>query len=151
MSVFACNAACTVPLQRLTEGLCLQEVLGLAAYDGKAADVWSCGVHLYVMLCGAYPFDDPQEPGNIRRIVQNITLANYSWPADPALSCEAKHLVDSILVPEADRRITIDGIVKHPWYLQNLPDELRVCTPQPFENLCIGLHLPWCSDVGDIS
>jgi serine/threonine-protein kinase SRK2 len=109
----------------------VQEVLGLQVYDGKAADVWSCGVHLYVMLVGAYPFDDPNDQGNIPRIVQNITRANYSWPHNLRLSASVKDLVDRILVPEAERRITIEHIMKHPWYLQNLPDELRVRIERP--------------------
>lgn len=100
------------------------EVLLDKEYDGKIADVWSCGVTLYVMLVGAYPFEDPEEPKNFRKTIQRILNVQYSIPDYVHISPECRHLISRIFVADPSKRITIPEIRSHEWFLKNLPAEL---------------------------
>lgn len=87
------------------------EVVSSKPYDGKQADVWSCGVILYVMLTGTTPYNY-SEDGDIRVLFHDIAKARYRMPPD--LSLEAKDLIRRIFIPDPRRRITMDGIWDHP-------------------------------------
>ncbi|KAK4548136.1 hypothetical protein LTR36_010005 [Oleoguttula mirabilis] len=87
------------------------EVVSSKPYDGTQADVWSCGVILYVMLTGTTPYNYSQD-GDIRVLFRDIARAKYWMPPD--LSLEAKDLIKRIFVPDASRRITMDGVWEHP-------------------------------------
>ncbi|XP_074566349.1 serine/threonine-protein kinase SAPK10 [Curcuma longa] len=100
------------------------EVLLKKEYDGKIADVWSCGVTLYVMLVGAYPFEDPEEPKNFRKTIQRILSVQYSIPDYIHISPECHHLISRIFVANPAARITIPEIRNHKWFLKNLPADL---------------------------
>jgi serine/threonine-protein kinase SRK2 len=101
------------------------EVLSRKHYDGEIADVWSCGVTLYVMLVGAYPFEDSSDPRNFRKTIQRIMGVKYSFPANLRLSGECLDLIRQIFVANPAKRVTLKGLKQHPWFLQNLPDELK--------------------------
>ncbi|KAL3630515.1 Serine/threonine-protein kinase sapk2 [Castilleja foliolosa] len=99
------------------------EVLSRKEYDGKIADVWSCGVTLYVMLVGAYPFEDPDDPRNFKKTINRILSVHYSIPDYIRVSNESKHLLSRIFVADPEKRITIPEIKRHPWFLRKLPIE----------------------------
>ncbi|KAG9451434.1 hypothetical protein H6P81_011399 [Aristolochia fimbriata] len=99
------------------------EVLSRKEYDGKIADVWSCGVTLYVMLVGAYPFEEPEDPRNFRKTIGRILSVQYSIPDYVRVSMDCKHLLSRIFVANPEKRITIPEIKTHPWFLKNLPLE----------------------------
>ncbi|CAK7345486.1 unnamed protein product [Dovyalis caffra] len=89
------------------------EVLGHQGYDGAAADVWSCGVILFVLMAGYLPFQEIDLPTLYRK----INAAEYSCPY--WFSPGAKALIDKILDPNPKTRIRIEGIKKSPWFRKN--------------------------------
>ncbi|KAL9327687.1 hypothetical protein ACSQ67_002690 [Phaseolus vulgaris] len=100
------------------------EVLLNQEYDGKIADVWSCGVTLYVMLVGSYPFEDPKDPKDFWKTMQRVLAVQYSIPDDIQISPECGHLISKIFVSDPAERITIPEILKNEWFLKDLPPYL---------------------------
>lgn len=99
------------------------EVLGRKGYDGARADVWSCGVILFVLLAGFLPFQHE----NLMRMYRKVLKGEYSAP--PWFSPAARRLVDQLLVPDPCKRMTIAGILEVPWFKKGFSRPLAFSVP----------------------
>ncbi|KAJ3275729.1 Protein kinase [Terramyces sp. JEL0728] len=105
------------------------EVISGKLYAGPEIDIWSCGVILYVMLCGQLPFDDEHIPTLFKKINSGV----FRKPS--SLSNGAKDLLSAMLTVDPLKRITIPEIRKHPWFAKDLPEYLEKSKKNNFDAL----------------
>lgn len=86
------------------------EVINQKGYDGAKADIWSCGVILYVLLAGRLPFSDL----NLIELYRKICLAKYRCPI--WFTFEIRRFLARILDPNPDTRISISKIRESSWF-----------------------------------
>ncbi|OWY45233.1 Pkinase-like protein [Alternaria alternata] len=98
------------------------EVIKTTSYDGGKADVWSCGVILFVLLTGTPPFNYSGDDRDLKHLFRDIAAAKYIMPDN--ISREAQDLIERILIADPNRRISIDEIWDHP-FLRKYSQELN--------------------------
>ncbi|XP_048825699.1 serine/threonine-protein kinase BRSK2 isoform X2 [Brienomyrus brachyistius] len=87
------------------------EVIRGEKYDGRKADVWSCGVILFALLVGALPFDDD----NLRNLLEKVKLGVFHMPHFIPPDCQ--NLLRGMIEVDATKRLTLEQIQKHTWYI----------------------------------
>lgn len=95
------------------------EVIGNKGYDGAKADIWSCGVILYVLLAGFLPFQDD----NVVVMYRKIYKGDFKCP--PWFSTESRRLITKLLDPNPSTRITSAKIMSSSWFKQTIPKTVK--------------------------
>jgi len=82
---------------------------------GRASDVWTIGVLLFLILYGSYPFDGE----SATLVMRNILTGEPDWSDSCfALTAEVRDLLKGLLTKDVSKRLTIAVGLKHHWLPQ---------------------------------
>ena len=96
------------------------------------SDMWSTGVMIYAMLVAYPPFHSLL---GMEATYDLIKSTEYDFPEEDwdRISDEAKDLIEKLLVPVPERRLTAGEALNHPWIMKNI--EPSVLKSEYFSNI----------------
>eukprot|EP00798_Chlamydomonas_sp_ICE-L_P026312 gene26312-17406_t len=79
------------------------------------SDVWSCGVVMYAMLCGRFPFESHSDSKLAYKTVmhQRVNMVRGTWKT---ISQEAKDCISAMLERDTAKRPTAAQIMEMKWF-----------------------------------
>jgi polo-like kinase 1 len=91
-------------------------------------DIWAIGVITYTLLVGRPPF----ETDSVKKTYTKINKGEFDFPNHVLISEEGKDFICKILIVDPEKRMTINDIKNHPFFLkQNIPNLPEDCFTDP--------------------
>ena len=103
-------------------------------YDEKC-DIWSCGVILYILVIGKYPFNGKDK----NDILNKIKHGSYSFPSEftKEASPEIRNLIHQCLKVNPSERISAKEALNHPFFNLYETKEFFIHVTESFLNKTI--------------
>eukprot|EP00928_Gymnodinium_smaydae_P086880 TRINITY_DN71289_c0_g1_i1.p1 TRINITY_DN71289_c0_g1~~TRINITY_DN71289_c0_g1_i1.p1 ORF type:complete len:504 (+),score=135.32 TRINITY_DN71289_c0_g1_i1:115-1626(+) len=91
----------------------------LAGKYDQSSDLWSCGVIMYVVLCGYPPFNGDTDAA----VLAKVRLGNFSFNSTDwrNVSEDAKNLIRQLLKMNPAERYTAEAALQHVWVKNKAP------------------------------
>jgi 5'-AMP-activated protein kinase catalytic alpha subunit len=105
------------------------EIINKKGYDGAKADIWSCGVILFVLLAGYLPFHD----ANLMEMYRRISRGDVKYPQ--WFSSDLRRFMSKLLDPNPNTRIAIEKLVEHPWFKKGYKPAVMLAQPHGSNSL----------------
>jgi len=94
------------------------EMVEKKSHDAKI-DLWSLGVLIYEFLVGGPPFEEESH----HKTYDKISKVEFTIPDH--ISPEAADLIKRLLIRNPDKRLSIEGVLKHPWILKHVTQAVQ--------------------------